>query len=55
MGMNWFEKQIELDILDTMAANKELTPKQYLFACKQVRRYERTAAYAAELAKATVF
>ena len=54
-GMSWFDKSVELDILDEMAANGELTPKQYLFACRQVRRYDRTAKYAAELAKASVF
>ena len=54
-GMSWFDKSVELDILDEMAANGELTPKQYVFACRQVRRYDRTAKYAAELAKASVF
>jgi len=50
--MTWFEKQIELDIVDELAKKGELTGKQYCIACKEIRLRDRTAEWAVELAKA---
>lgn len=50
--MSGWEKQMELDILDEMCGKHEITPKQYIIACKEVRRRDRTAKYAVELARA---
>ena len=50
--MSWFEKSIELDIIDEMAQKGELTPKQYMLACREVRLRSRTASWAVELARA---
>lgn len=50
--MTWFEKQMELDIVDDLAKKGELTGKQYRIACKEIRLHDRTAKWAIELAKA---
>lgn len=50
--MSSWEKQIELDIIDDLARKGDLTPKQYMLACREIRRRDRTAQYAVELAKA---
>ena len=50
--MSWFDKQCELDNLEAMFKDGELTAKQYIIACKEVRVRDRTASWAAELARA---
>ena len=50
--MSSWEKQLELDIIDKLMSEHQITPKQYIIACREVRVRDRTASYAVELAKA---